>query len=86
MTHFGGVTQCHPVQPTPLQQPWCLGHQEPTGSPGILPKKSRVFTGSGAEQLYSLLLNLSHKHQYLTREGSRTRQLGAGKGGVVLEP
>ena len=51
MIHFGGVTQSHTVQLTPLQQPWCLGHQEPTVLPGILLKKSRVFTGSDAQQL-----------------------------------
>jgi len=37
--HFGAVTQSHTVQPTPLQQPWCPGRQEPAVLPGILPKK-----------------------------------------------
>lgn len=30
---------------------------------GITLKKSEVFIGSDAQQLYSLLLNLSYKHQ-----------------------
>lgn len=84
--HFGGVTQSHTVQPITLQHPRFLGHQEPTALPGILPKMSRVFTGSHAQQLHSPLLNLSHKHQCLTREQSRTGQHGAGKGAEIVEP
>lgn len=86
MIHFGGVTQSHTVYPTPLQQLWFLGHQELRALPGILPKMSRVFTGSDAQQLYSPLLNLSHKHQCLTREESRTGRHGAGKGAEIVEP
>lgn len=79
MIHFGGVTQSHTVQPIPLQQPWFLGHQEPRALPDILPRMSRVFIGSDAQQLHSPLLNLSHKHQCLTIEKSKTGQHGQEK-------
>lgn len=84
--HFGADTQSHTVQPTALQEPWSPGHQEPTGLPGILPRKSRVFTGSDDQQLCRLLLNLSHKCWCLTKERSRTRQLGTGKEAELFEP
>lgn len=78
---------CHPESHSPAH---CfarsLGHQELTVLPGILPKKSRVFTGSGDQQLCSLPLNLSHRCWCLTEERSRTKQLEAGKEAELFEP